>query len=47
MAFYVTQGSVPGKRHVVHKRGGEHTYEELVEQHHLQSKEEAQEKDQP
>jgi homogentisate 1,2-dioxygenase len=30
MAFYVKQGDVPGKRHVVFKPKGDHTYEELI-----------------
>lgn len=30
MAFYMRQGSVPDKRHIVHKPHGKHTYEELV-----------------
>ena len=30
MPHYVSRGEIPGKRHTIHKHGGEHTYEELV-----------------
>lgn len=30
MPFYVSRGEVPGKRHTVHLRDGNHTYEELI-----------------
>jgi homogentisate 1,2-dioxygenase len=30
MAHYVSQGSIPSKRHIVHKIDGKHTFEELV-----------------
>lgn len=30
MPHYVSRGSIPGKRHTIHLRDGNHTYEELV-----------------
>lgn len=30
MPHYVSRGSIPGKRHTVHRQNGQHTYEELV-----------------